>query len=138
MKKKGCRNALIILAIIVVLIAGAIAIFVYKSNQGFEKLSALTIENVDLTMIPNGEYLGDYEVFPISVEVKVTVTNHQMSDISILKHVNGQGGPAEGIIDTVLEKQSLEVDAVTGATYSSKVILKSIEDALLSANEKHL
>jgi uncharacterized protein with FMN-binding domain len=31
--------------------------------------------------------------------------------------------------------QTLEVDAVTGATYSSKVILKAIENALKNANK---
>jgi uncharacterized protein with FMN-binding domain len=132
MKKKGCRNALIIFVVVLVFIAGAIAIFVNKSNESFEKLSAMSIENVDLSTIPNGEYLGAYNLFPISVEVEVTVSNHRLTDITIVKHVNGQGGPAESIVDVVLEKQSLEVDAISGATYSSKVILKSIEDALLS------
>lgn len=32
----------------------------------------------------------------------------------------------------VVEAQSLQVDAVSGATYSSKVILKAIEDALVN------
>jgi len=34
------------------------------------------------------------------------------------------------IVDSVIENQSLDVDAISGATYSSKVILKAIENAL--------
>ncbi len=39
-------------------------------------------------------------------------------------------GKAEKIPDKVLEEQSLQVDIVSGATFSSKVILKAVEDAL--------
>ncbi|GAI95081.1 unnamed protein product, partial [marine sediment metagenome] len=35
----------------------------------------------------------------------------------------------------VVEAQTLQVDAVSGATYSSKVILKAIENALNNANK---
>jgi uncharacterized protein with FMN-binding domain len=37
----------------------------------------------------------------------------------------------EEITNDVIAQQSLEVDTVTGATYSSIVILKAIEQALL-------
>jgi len=40
------------------------------------------------------------------------------------------GGKAESIVDDVIAKQSLDVDVVTGATYSSSTILKAIEDSL--------
>jgi len=35
----------------------------------------------------------------------------------------------------VVEAQTLEVDAISGATYSSKVILKAIENALNIASK---
>ena len=41
------------------------------------------------------------------------------------------GNKAETIVDDVVDKQTLDVDTVSGATVSSKVILKSIENALL-------
>lgn len=53
-------------------------------------------------------------------------------DIEILKHRNGKGKKAEVIIDDVIKEQSLLVDAVTGATISSRAIFKAIEDALKS------
>jgi len=37
---------------------------------------------------------------------------------------------AELITDMVIDSQSLKVDVVSGATYSSKIILKAIENAL--------
>jgi len=59
--------------------------------------------------------------------------NHLISDIRLIKHINGQGGAAESIIPEVIAAQSIEVDAITGATYSSEVILKAIEQSLLSS-----
>jgi uncharacterized protein with FMN-binding domain len=47
-----------------------------------------------------------------------------------LEHRNGQGEAAEVIPQMVVDAQSLQVDAISGATFSSKVILLAIEDAL--------
>jgi len=44
-----------------------------------------------------------------------------------------KGKPAEAIVDSVVAAQSLQVDIVSGATLSSKCILKAIEVALESA-----
>lgn len=56
-----------------------------------------------------------------------------MAGIDLVKHNHGKGASAEIITDKVTEAQSLDVDIVSGATSSSKVILKAIEDALNSA-----
>ncbi|MGD9567751.1 MAG: FMN-binding protein [Sedimentibacter sp.] len=66
----------------------------------------------------------------MSVEVNVYIRNHEIKDINIIKHTNGQGGSAEKITELILQSQSLKVDAISGATYSSKVIIKAVENAL--------
>ncbi len=63
------------------------------------------------------------------------VENHTITDIDILKHDNGKGKAAEAITSDVIKNQSVQVDVVTGATYSSKVILKAIENALTSSRQ---
>jgi uncharacterized protein with FMN-binding domain len=47
-----------------------------------------------------------------------------------LEHRNGQGKPAEALTSRIVEQQSVELDVVSGATYSSMVILKAVELAL--------
>ena len=44
------------------------------------------------------------------------------------------GEKAEEIIYEVINMQSIDVDTVSGATYSSKVILKAIENALIESD----
>ena len=99
-------------------------------QSDLKKLSTLEIQDVDLSQIEDGYYEGSYSVFPVAVEVNVYVKNHEIIDINILKHTNGQGGPAEKITEHIMKSQSLDVDAISGATYSSKVIIKAVENAL--------
>ncbi|MDD4089260.1 MAG: FMN-binding protein [Tissierellia bacterium] len=115
----------IIILIIFVLIVGYI-----KVQSDLKELTALEIQDVDLSQIEDGYYEGSYNVFPIAVEVNVYVKNHEIIDIKILKHTNGQGGSAEKITEHIMKLQSLDVDAISGATYSSKIIIKAVENAL--------
>ena len=68
--------------------------------------------------------------------MKVFVKDHKIERIELVKHRNGKGAPAEAITGKVVEAQSLQVDAISGATYSSKVILQAIENALTAHGAK--
>ena len=98
---------------------------------GLEEVMLIDIEEVDLSSLADGSYIGSYRKFPIEVKVEVKIVDHHIAEIIILKHVSGKGQPAEGVIDDILTSQSLEVDLVAGATYSSKIILLAIYNALL-------
>ena len=85
---------------------------------------------MDLSAIADGTYSGEYSQFPVTAAVKVTVTDHKITAITITKHENGLGKPAEKITEDIIHAQSLQVDAVSGATHSSNVIRKAVEVAL--------
>lgn len=127
---KRFKNIIIVLAIVagVVIIIGAL--FVNKAETGLKKLKETKIENIDLSQLKDGIYKGKYDSFPVSAEVNVKIENHVITEIELIKHNNGKGQAAEIIPSKVVEAQSLEVDAISGATYSSMVILKAIENAL--------
>lgn len=123
------------IVLIVILIIFVIAFFSVKkmvsnSEANLNHLMTEQIVNVDLEKVPNGVYTGTYASSPIEVSVRVTVQDHVLTSIEITKHENGRGKPAEAITDKIIKAQSLEVDVISGATYSSKVILKAIENAL--------
>ncbi|MCG8515590.1 MAG: FMN-binding protein [Halanaerobiales bacterium] len=104
-------------------------------QSNLERLQDLEIANVDLTEVVDGTYTGSFKVFPIIAEVKVTVKNHQITGVELLKHQSGQGAPADKILDQIVEAQTLKVDVISGATYSSKIILKAVENSLNNAIE---
>jgi uncharacterized protein with FMN-binding domain len=88
------------------------------------------IETPDLQKVGDGTYIGEYKAGPVRVKASVAVTNHSIAEVKILEHDNGLGKKAEAITNSILQKQSLNVDVVSGATLSSKVILKAVEIGL--------
>ena len=63
--------------------------------------------------------------------MEVTVQDGVITNIDILEHKNGRGKSAEVVADRIMEEQKIDVDAVSGATNSSVVIKKAVENAYL-------
>jgi len=127
------KYRILIAFLITIILMVVIDVIVFnKMNEGIDALVAEDLPEVDLTSIDDGTYLGEYTIPLISVKVEVTVLDHQITDIVILEHKNGQGEDGELIIDDVILEQSIEIDYIVGATYSSKAILLAIGDALKS------
>jgi len=93
-------------------------------------LKKISINSPDLSNVADGTYQGESKVGPVRVMLNVTVENNTMLSIVLIQHFNGRGKKAEAIIPSVIAAQSLDVDVVSGATGSSKAILKAIENAL--------
>ncbi len=115
-----------------VLILGGFLIFkiLRDAEVGMAQLSQLEFNDIELDNVSDGQYFGEYEVFPISARVVVTVKNHVITEITLLEHKTGQGQNAKEILDKIIDAQSIEVDVISQATYSSIVIQKAIEIAL--------
>ncbi len=90
----------------------------------------LEIGTVDLNTVADGEYIGVCQNKILIAVVKVRVQNHEITDIEILEHKASYMGQAEKIAGEVCDRQILEVDAISGATFTSHTVLKAIENAL--------
>ena len=106
-----------------------VSVLVFSIN-GCMNVDGIMIEDINLQNVKDGQYAGEYSMGPVKVVVLVIVQDHIIKDIEITKHRHGKGAAAEKITEDVIRKQSLQVDVVTGATASSKIILKAIENAL--------
>lgn len=91
---------------------------------------ALEISTVDLNTMADGEYIGECQNKILIAVVKVRIQNHEIIDIEVLEHKASYMGQAERIAGEVCDKQTLEVDAISGATFTSRTVLKAIENAL--------
>ncbi len=123
-----------ILACIVIAMLG---MHIYSGVSSFSnykvQVKQIDIENINISTIPNGIYEGECNVGYIYAHVSVTVLDGEITDIEILEHRNERGVAAENIVSSIISQQKIDVDAVTSATNSSKVIQKAIETALKSA-----
>lgn len=94
------------------------------------KVIDVNIHGVDFSTISDGDYRGAYVTGPVSAEVLVHVESGRVVSIDIVRHETVMGRKAEAVVYEVVRSQSLFVDVVSGATWSSKTILKAIEVAL--------
>ncbi|MZQ96358.1 MAG: FMN-binding protein [Acidaminobacter sp.] len=134
MSKK--KKLLIGILIVLVLIFLAAQVVMKKIESNLNGLMALELADIDLDQTKDGVFTGSHSALPVEAEVQVELKNHKIVSIELIEHKHGQGANAEILPEIVLQAQSLDVDLVVGASYSSKVILKAIEDALMQAVEQ--
>jgi uncharacterized protein with FMN-binding domain len=139
-KKKGKIGIVVLIILGVILLAAAIPFF--ADAPGRQELKKLTIGSVDFTKLQDGTYVGEYKGTKgkaRNAAVKVTVSDGKIAAIKILKGaLDSHGKPAEltggmtieDLFKRVIESDSLQVDAISGATLTSKAHLKALENAL--------
>lgn len=99
--------------------------------RGLDAGMQVTVAEPDLSRLVDGAYLGEYQAGRWSNQVQVTVEQHRITDIQVVKDVTfSRPEWTEQLIAAVLGKQTLQVDAVSGATVTTKAYLKAIENAL--------
>ncbi len=105
-------------------------LFALKVQRVEREIDSIAVGNVDVGRVGDGVYDGELDVWAVSARVRVLVRNGRIEGIELLEHNHGPDYGAEGITERIIEQQSLEVDAISGATTSSKVIRKAVELAL--------
>jgi uncharacterized protein with FMN-binding domain len=84
----------------------------------------------------DGVYEGSYKGGPNKALVKVTIKDNTIVHIQIVEHWALKGKKAElPILKRIIERQSTKVDAVSGATNSSRVIMNAVQRAIEKAYE---
>ena len=137
-KSKKVKKGLIILGVVLLVICSTFFIGLQSMlNKFSEEVSSIEISNVDLSTIDDGIYVGEYFANEsVGAIVEVTVKNNKITNIDFIDHKCGKGKKAEVITESVIKAQSIKVDTVSGATGSSTIILKAIENALLNNTSK--
>ena len=126
--KKKIISFIILLLLLIGLICGLV--YLKKVADYKRAVGETTIGEIDIADVSDGIYIGEYDVNFIYAKVEVTVENGKIVSINILKHRHERGKAAETIIDKIIDEQKIDVDAVSGATNSSTVIKKAVENAL--------
>ena len=91
----------------------------------------MQITQIDIGLGRDGQYQGDYRCGNFTYVVGVTVKDHNIAAIKILKNrTTKHAKQTEAVVQRILEQQRNDVDAVSGATTTSKALLKAIENAL--------
>lgn len=99
--------------------------------NGMGTVKSLTIGDVDLGNVADGVHEGSFKEGRWNYTVAVTVEDHKITGIEL---VSGKDPGSQKVFaaerDRIIAAQSPNVDTVSGATVTSKALLKAIENAL--------
>ena len=120
----------VVMWVVLVFVALA-AVAVFVMTRGMADVKKVELKGIDLAGVPDGSYEGHFEGARWTNTVEVTVANEKITDIKVVKPpLFIEDDFSSKVINGVIEKQSLDVDVVTGATVTTKAILKAIENAV--------
>ncbi len=122
------RIILIVLAVFV--LAGVFFMF-----NGLGYIKNMNVSEVDLSTVPDGTYSGSFRRGRWVYNVEVTVRDHKIHSISLGEGMGTMAGEInDKIIAEILAQQSPKIDAVSGATVTTKALAKAVENALESGS----
>jgi uncharacterized protein with FMN-binding domain len=100
-----------------------------------KKIRSIQIANTDLSSIRDGVYAGETKM-DFVYRVEVTVRDHAIQSVRVVANrKSAYARFAEGVVPKILAAQNANVEAVTGATTTSRCLLKAMEDALSKGSE---
>jgi uncharacterized protein with FMN-binding domain len=87
----------------------------------------------------DGAYRGTGVGYNGAITVQVTISEGEIASIEVLSHIEDQeywDMSAAWIVNSIINRQSTNVDAVSGATYTCNGIILAVRDALRQALDK--
>ncbi|MDM7925267.1 MAG: FMN-binding protein [bacterium] len=92
---------------------------------------------VDGSRLADGVFRGECKAGPNKAVVEVTIRDQNITQVNLLQSDAWKGHKADAVIPgRIVEKQSTAVDAVSGATNTSNVIMNAVEAALVVSREQ--
>lgn len=129
------KRFLIIAGTIVLIFVLVAAGGVFYITRGLDEGAKVTVDKVDLSSVSDGVYHGKYTSGRWTNELDVTVKDHKIRDIKVVKDVTFPKPEwAQQLFNRVVEKQNTDVEVVSGATVTSKAYLKAVENAFKQGN----
>ncbi len=101
------------------------------NTEEINRVRNMTINDIKLDTISDGVYHGNFTYGGFTYVTETVVKNHKIENINVIQNRKSKfAKKAEGVIPKILQGQTLKVDVVSGATTTSKAILKAIENSL--------
>ena len=89
--------------------------------------AAVTLPALNLANVADGVYEGNSRILHVAPKLRVTVVAGRITDFTVMTPV---AVDFNGLLARVIKAQSLGVDGISGATVSTKAVLKAIDNAL--------
>jgi uncharacterized protein with FMN-binding domain len=94
------------------------------------------LKPADVAPLTDGVYAGKAGGHHGSVQVAVIVQKGKIYRVEVTRHKEKRSKEMKTIARRILAKQSVKVDAISGATLSSKAVMNATKNALDQARKK--
>ena len=139
----------IIKSVNLLIVAGILALYCINVHKVGEEKKAIA-EKTDkkevvsysgnsIYFADDGIYEGSGDGFGGEIKVRLTVKDNKLEKVEILSAENETKDyleSAKKILDDTIDKQSVDVDTVSGATLSSNGIISAMKDAIKNGKKK--
>lgn len=107
-------------------------------NKASEFLSSIVAPKqdefvIDLAKVPDGTYEGVGKGLMGPIKVTVTVKNGKIADVTVVENnetLQIASQALENVPKAMVDQQKIDVDTVSGATFTSKGIIEAVRNAL--------
>jgi len=87
--------------------------------------------------LKDGIFEGSYKHGPNSATVRITIQDQMIQEVELVEHDAWKGHKVDDILpERIVAAQSTRVDAVSGATNSSHVIMNAVQKAVEKAYDE--
>jgi uncharacterized protein with FMN-binding domain len=123
--KRLLRGLVIVGVVIVLPVAITWALYTPALNRAAD---AIVLQSPIISYRYPGTYEGNATCLHVVARVRVTVSATGVSSVELLERPFGN---MDLLVDRIVKAGGVPVDVVTGATVSSKVVMKAVDDALM-------
>jgi len=131
------KKALVIIGIVLGVLIVLFVAMALMGTIGLQEIKDYELPSIDLSRIPDGTYDGKCTISRWAMNVKVIVKDHKITGAELVK---SEFAPSEGqsaiygsVGQRIVEKQSVQIDAVSGASATTKAFAIAVADALQKA-----
>jgi uncharacterized protein with FMN-binding domain len=119
------RGLVIVGVVIVLLVAMAWVLYAPALNRAAD---AIVLQSPIISYRYPGTYEGSATCLHVVARVRVTVSSRGVSSVELLERPFGN---MDLLVDRIVKAGGVPVDVITGATVSSKVVMKAVDNALM-------
>ena len=125
---KTGRKVLLVIAIVIGTLLLAMVIIAFS---GMRYVRTMTVGPVDLSAVADGLHRGSFARGRFSYAVEVVVEDHRIVEARSPGTNPALDAAVKPILDRIVAEQSTTIDAVSGASLTTKAVAKAVENALM-------
>lgn len=127
------KRVLIILLLIVVVMLISGFLIMNRQSKKMEQLDFSVLNPADLA---DGIYRGSASAVLVNAKVIVEIKDGRIHTLDLVEHRHGPDYGAEALSDRMVQENRIDVDSISGATFSSLVVKSAVLDALKGGDAK--